>query len=725
MSDKDRILELRDLLTRANRAYYRDNDPIMSDREFDKLLAELATLEENHPQLADPNSPTARVGGEPIEGFVTLPHAIPMLSIDNTYSEGEVEQWVNRTAKTLGPSEEDDGLFGAGQGDSAARFVCEPKIDGVALSVRYENGVFVRALTRGDGTRGDDVSHAVRTIRSLPLTLDGDCPSVLEIRGEVFIPLPEFERINNQREEDGDEPFMNPRNACAGTLKQLDPKAAASRNLGFVAHGIGELSDPAFATTFTDFCVKIVALGVPTTEHRATASDTKEILSVIERIDALRHGLVYATDGVVIRVNSLAQQHALGATSKSPRWVIAYKFPAERKTTRLNKVEHQVGKTGKITPRATLDPVLLAGTTVTHATLHNYGMVRQRDLRIGDLVEVEKAGEIIPQVIAVVKEERPKGAKAIKAPTQCPVCDSPLEIEPPEALEDPKLETTRRCVNPECPAQIREKLIWFAGRRQMDIDALGEQTVDQIRASDVPLNHFADIYTLHEHKDALLELDRMGEKKLDNMLRGIEASKSRGLARLLGAMGIRHIGTSTAKALARVFPDYDALMNAQPHQLMPMAVNRMSGKKRAELFGLDDKLPDEYETGLGADTAPVFYAYLHSKPAKETFEHLRALGVDLTSRDYVDSQADSQIQQDSPFAAKTVVLTGTLENYTRPELTVILESLGAKVTGSVSKNTDLLIAGESAGSKLAKAQSLGVEVWDEQTLLKTLASVGR
>lgn len=717
MKEPERIHELRDLLTRANKAYYTDADPIMSDREFDSLLKELAELEAKHPDLQDPNSPTVRVGGEPIDGFETRKHAIPMLSIDNTYNEQEMRTWVDRTTKAMGTAGSD--LFSGGTEDI---FVCEPKVDGVALSVRYESGVFTQALTRGDGTEGDDVSHAIRTIRSLPLKLepkDGiTIPDILEIRGEVYIPLSEFLRINEAREENGEEPFMNPRNACAGTIKQLNPKVAAQRNLGFLAHGIGEVSDTGFASSFTEFIAYITTLGLPTTDQRTTAADADDILKEINRIDTARHDLDYATDGVVVRVNDLAQQEALGTTSKSPRWIIAYKFPAERKPTILLDVAHQVGKTGKITPRATLEPVLLAGTTVTHATLHNYGMVRQRDLHIGDTVEVEKAGEIIPQVISVVEAKRPKNATPVEPPTECPDCASPLEIEPHDAIEDPKKETIRRCVNPECPAQIREKLVWFVGRRQMDIDSLGEQTIDQIRASDIPLNHFADIYRLQDHKEALLELDRMGEKKVENMLTSIEASKSRGLARVLASMGIRHVGTSTAKALARVFPDYDALLGAQLHELMPMAVNRMSAKKRKEHFGLEEQIADEYETGLGEETAQVFHAYLHSKPARETFEELRKLGVDLQSHDYTDAKA----QQDSVFSGKKIVLTGSLEYFTRPQLTDKLESMGAKVSGSVSKNTDLLIAGESAGSKLTKAESLGIEIWDETRLMKELGS---
>ena len=685
----------------------------MSDREFDALLSELVGLEGQHPELADPNSPTRRVGGEPLEGFTTLDHTIPMLSIDNTYNADEVRAWIERMQKLLAAP--GDGLF-AGE----TRFVCEPKIDGVALSIRYEEGRFTRALTRGDGLRGDDVSHAVRTIRSIPLTLE-NAPSVFEVRGEVFIPLDVFERINEQREVDGEEPFMNPRNACAGTLKNLDPKIAAGRKLGFLAHGRGEISETANIVSHSAFIAGLKELGIPVAEDIVMADDLRGVLGSIGHIDHARHTLPYATDGVVIRVDSFAQQDRLGTTSKSPRWCVAFKFPAERKPTRLLAVEHQVGKTGKVTPRATLEPVLLAGTTVSHATLHNYGMVRQRGLHIGDLVEVEKAGEIIPQVIRVIEDERPENATPVTPPGHCPACESPVEIEPPEAVEDPTLETTRRCINPECPAQIREKLVWFAGRKQMDIDGLGESTIDAIRASGIPLNHFADIYTLHAHKDALLGIERMGEKKVEKLLAGIEVSKGRGLGRLLGSMGIRHVGASTAKSLARVFPDLDALMIAELWQLMPMAVNRMTKGDRNLVLGTEEKLETEYETGLGADTAPVFHAYLHSDAAKETFEALRTLGVDLASKDFQDTPAALH----SPFGGKTVVLTGTLESFTRPDLAELLESLGAKVTGSVSKNTDLLIAGEKAGSKRTKADSLGIEVWDETRLTKALDEIDR
>lgn len=765
---KERVETLRAVLRRANRAYYADAAPIMSDREYDEMLAELASLEADHPELDDPESPTSRVGGEPIEGFETVRHAVPMLSIDNTYDADEVRAWVTRVGRVLGIESKEDrgsesGLFAVRSESPGIGFVCEPKIDGVALSLRYERGTLARALTRGDGEKGDDVSHAARTIRAIPLVLDGDAidgemPEVLEVRGEVFIPRPEFVRINADREERGLDPFMNPRNACAGTIKQLDPKAIAARNLVFIAHGRGEISGThsvGFAESYSAFRTRIAALGVPVSPHATMAGDADAIMKAIEAFERHRFDLDYDTDGMVVRVDAFASQDALGVTSKSPRWIVAYKFAAERKPTLLETVEFQVGKTGKITPRAVMSPVLLAGTMVRHASLHNFGLIRKKDIRVGDTVLVEKAGEIIPYVVEPVLDERPKTANKIRPPASCPRCGEPVEIETadggvtsPSDDFDAESETARRCVNPECPAQLREKLVWFVGRNQMDIDGLGEQTIDQILATSetpaesegtgdsagekkaalqdggalpvppIPLRGFADIFRLGEHRDPLLALDRMGEKKLENMLAGIEAAKTRGLARVLGGMGIRHVGTSTAKALARVFPDLDALLSAPVEALMPKAFNTFSKAKRAEISGSEDKLTDEYETGLGRDTAPLVHAYLHSKAARKTFDELRAVGVSLRSVDY--REPGEHAGDGSPFAGKTVVLTGTLERYDRPMLKEKLEGMGAKVTGSVSKNTDLVIAGEKAGGKLAKAESLGVEVWDEAALLDAL-----
>ncbi|MBL8757866.1 MAG: NAD-dependent DNA ligase LigA [Phycisphaerae bacterium] len=755
-----RVRELRDLLARANRAYYVDARPIMGDAEFDRLLAELADLERAHPELDDPDSPTHRVGGEPIAGFQTVRHAVPMLSIDNTYELGRQDNkglldWHARVVEALrggaGGGDGDEGLFAArgGRAVEPIVFVADAKIDGVAMSVRYEGGRLRHAVTRGDGVKGDDVTSNVRTIRAVPLVLEGRAPDVLEVRGEVYFPLAEFARVNAEREAAGDEPFANPRNAAAGTLKQLDPRLVAARRLGFVAHGRGEVSDPAFATSHTAFLRALAGMGMAVNQPLAVSERIEDVAQAIRAFDTKRREMPCAIDGVVVRVDSFAQQDRLGTTSKSPRWVVAYKYPAERKTTVLVRVDHQVGKSGKITPRAVMEPVELGGTVVRHATLHNYGRVRSApvdperpdgettDIRIGDTVYVEKAGEIIPYVAGVVLSKRPEGARRIEAPEACPECGGTVEIEPPGAEAEPAKETERRCVNPECPAQVREKLIWFAGRKQMDIEGLGEKTVDQIRATAlpagdparlaagvpdgvprIPLASFADIFRLKDHREALLGLERMAAKKVDNLLAGIEAAKERGLAKVLAGMGIRHVGDSTAKALARRFKDLDALLAADLRELMPMA---KLTRAQAERLGVGVEPIGGVPTDLGIDTAPVVRAYLHSPAARRTFADLKALGVDLTSHDYAPLGAPLA---KGPFAGKTIVLTGTLERYEREELKAILESLGAKVSGSVSKKTSLVIVGESAGSKLDTARELGVEVWDEARLLKALAEAG-
>jgi DNA ligase (NAD+) len=688
----------------------------MSDPEFDRLLAELYALEARHPDLADENSPTRRIGGEPIEGFQTLPHSIPMQSIDNTYSEVEVREWFLRMAKALDLSPRDPMPVS-----------CDPKIDGLALSIRFENGRLRHAVTRGDGQRGDDVTHAARAIDAVPLVLHGEAPAVLEVRGEVYLPLSEFSRINQERDAEGLELFVNPRNAAAGALKQLDPVEVRRRKLGFFAHGRGELSDSAFARSYSEFLARIRSLGIPTNPQSTRLDTVEDALKAIDAFAVARHTLNYATDGMVVRLDRFDQQERAGATSKSPRWAIAYKYPAERKTTVLIKVEHQVGKTGKITPRASMQPVFLAGTTVQHATLHNYGRVRdastetdclRTDIRIGDTIYVEKAGEIIPQVVGVHLASRPADARTIVAPAACPVCDGEVEVEPPDAADHPTLETVRRCINPECPAQVREKLIWFTGRKQMDIEGLGEKTIDLIREqSNVPLNTFADIFRLPDYRDRLLQLDRMGERKVDNLIQGIRDARSRGLARLLAGMGIRHVGETTSRLLAKRFANLEALLAASEPELRPKSLSR----DEARALGFAEDTARRPETGLGRDTALVVYAYLHSDRAARTFADLIALGVSTDSTDFV-TVADKPLR--GPFVGKTVVITGTLDSYERTALSLILEKLGAKVTGSVSKKTDLVIAGESAGSKLEKASELGIEVWNEPRLLSELTACG-
>ncbi|MEM7575937.1 MAG: NAD-dependent DNA ligase LigA [Planctomycetota bacterium] len=699
-AQRERVAELQRELAEHNRRYYVDTSPTITDQQYDEQLAELVKLEAAFPQLSSPDSPTQRVGGQPIDDFETIPHAVPMLSIDNTYDQKELQAWYVRTQKTLAKqpvSETHDAgsLFAddsKGQIDAEPPAIdlplmCEPKVDGVALSLRYENGSLVRAVTRGDGSQGDDITHNVRTIRSIPLKLFGEPPRLLEVRGEVFMPHDVFASVNAQRKADGLDLFMNPRNSTAGSLKQKDPSKVV-HGLRFFAHGLGAVDPADTFASHGEFLATLKLLGLPTNPDISAAGSFEDAWQYIESFNAERRGLGYATDGVVLKLDSLANQATLGNTSKSPRWCVAFKFPAERVQTVLRAVEVQVGKTGKLTPRAVMDPVLVAGTMVQHATLHNFGEVARKDLRIGDTVVIEKAGEIIPQVIEPVLEERPSEAKAIEPPTHCPVCGTAVQIE----LVDGQ-ETARYCPNPDCPAQLRERLIHFAGRKQMDIDELGEKTVHQLVDAGL-LTSIGDVYRLHTKRDAIVALERMAEKKAENLLAGIETSKSRGLAKVLASLTIRHVGSTAGKAIARRFGGLSALREVDVETI-------------AEV---DD---------IGPITAASLHGFLHSPAGQQVFDELGEAGVDLT-----EPTAETKIASvDSPFTGKKIVLTGTLEQFTRPDLAEKLEALGAKVTGSVSKNTDLLIAGDAAGSKLEKATKLGVEVWDEDELLAALSEV--
>lgn len=680
-SDRERIEHLRDELRRHNRLYYVDAQPEVSDRQYDQLLKELESLEAEHPDLVTLDSPTQRVGGEPIDGFETIAHAVPMLSIDNTYNREELQGWYDRAAKGL-DTEADLAL------------VAEPKVDGVALSLRYENGQLVLAMTRGDGQSGDDITHNVRTIRAIPLTLHReagaerseapdlppDLPEVLEVRGEVFMPDDTFAAINQQRAADDLELFANPRNSTAGTLKQKDP-AKVAQGLRFYAHGRGQIEPMGFDSHHA-FLQALRGWGLPTNPHTQAVAGFDAAWDYIQGFEAKRAELGYATDGVVLKVDGIADQDALGVRSKSPRWCIAYKYAAEQAATTLKEVEWKVGKTGRVTPRAVMEPVLLAGTTVQHASLHNADEIERLGLHEGDTVVIEKAGEIIPHVIRVDESKRPEGARPITPPTHCPSCGSLLVRE--------EGEVDWRCLNPECPAQLRERLIWFVGRDQMDIEGLGEKLVVQLVDAGL-VTSFGDIYTLEAKAEQVLALERMAQKKLDNLLAGVEASKSRRLARVLAGLGVRHIGSTASKALARHFGDIDALRSADADTL-------------AEI---DD---------IGPITAESIHTFLSSDAGQHVINELRDAGVDLTE----DKVAPPPVDGDSPFAGKTVVITGTLEAYERKPLSEKLEALGAKVSGSVSKKTDLLIAGEKAGSKLTKARDLGVEVWDEARLLEAL-----
>ena len=679
-ADQERAAELRRQLQRHNRLYYVDAAPEISDRQFDDLLRELQDLESQHPDLITPDSPTQRVGGEPIDGFNTIEHAVRMLSIDNTYSQGELRAWYDRTVKALDLS-------------APPRLILEPKVDGVALSLRYEDGVLTQALTRGDGRKGDDITHNIRTVHAIPLRLRDDGPAVpglLEVRGEIFLPDDTFLELNAQRQEQGLERFANPRNSTAGTLKQKDPSKVA-RGLRFFAHGRGAFADgpsDRFAATHDRFLEAVGQLGIPTNPQTKVAEDFDGVWAFVEDFAERRATLNYGTDGVVVKLNDYELQDELGNTSKSPRWCIAYKYAAEQATTVLEAVEWQVGKTGKLTPRASMTPVLLAGTTVSHASLHNFGEVQRKDLHEGDHVVIEKAGEIIPQVVRALPEQRAKNAKPVTAPDRCPACETAVLIEIDSEAEDAK-ETARYCPNPECPAQFRERLTHFVGRNQMDIDALGEKTIHQLADAGL-LENLGDIYRLEAKRESLLALERMAEKKVDNLIQGVEASKSQGLARVLAGLTIRHVGGTAARTFAQAFGNIDALLAAELE----------------ELEALDD---------IGPITAASLHQFLHTDAGRHVIEELKSAGVDLT-----EPQPESVAAGDSPVAGKTIVITGTLERFGRSELKAELEKLGAKVTGSVSKKTDLLIAGESAGSKLEKAQSLKVEVWDEAELIRQL-----
>lgn len=666
---QQRASTLRDELNRHNRLYYVEARPEISDQQYDALMNELLELEAKHPELKSPDSPTQRVGGEPIEGFESVDHALPMLSIDNTYQASEIQSWYERCLKSLGVD--------------AASFVMEPKIDGVAVSLRYEQGKLALALTRGDGQRGDDITHNAKRIAPIPLQLSGeDIPDVLEVRGEIFMPQSEFDRINQEREDQGLSLFANPRNATAGSLKSLDPKVVAARRLRFYAHGRGVVEPLNFAA-YHDFLQALRRWGLPTATQTQTADGFEGIWQFIETFDRERHDLDFGTDGVVVKLNRFDQQDELGTTSKSPRWCIAYKFAAEQAETQLVEVNWQVGKTGRITPRATMTPVFLAGTTVTHASLHNPDEIARLDLHHGDTIIVEKAGEIIPHVVGVVKNKRPDNAEPIQPPKRCPSCQSEVV-----KLSD---EVDIRCTNPECPAQLREKLIWFVGRDQMDIDGLGEKVIDQLLEAGL-IATFSDLYNLAGHRDDLLKLERMGEKKVDNLLSGIVESKARGLSRVLAGLGIRHVGSKAARILAEEFGDIEKLAAASVEQIS----------------GIHE---------IGPVTAESIYSFVNSDAGHHVISELRDANVSL-------SQEQIQTTDDAPLAGKTMVITGSFEAMDRKALTQMFEQAGAKVTSSVSKKTDVVVVGESPGSKLAKAEKLGIEIWNQAKVTEFLRELG-
>jgi DNA ligase (NAD+) len=674
MGDVERQIEqLRETIRHHDTLYHVEARPEISDREYDRIFLQLKEFEAAHPELVTPDSPTQRVGGAPLEGFKHVTHAVAMLSIDNTYNEEQLREWDARVAK---------GLEGA-----KYEYIVDPKVDGVSASLRYEDGLLKLGATRGDGRVGDDITANIKTIRSVPLKLRGKgWPEVLEVRGEVFWPRKAFDAYNLRREKEGEEPFANPRNATTGTLKSLDSKAIADRGLAFVAHGYGQIEGKRFATAMEMFAA-MKGWGIPISPHQKICKNIDEVCRFVSEWDAKRHDLDYETDGLVIKVNSLAQRDVLGVTSRYPRWCIAYKYAAEQAESVLKSVDFQVGKLGTITPRAVMEPVQLSGTIVRHASLHNFEQVQRLDVRIGDTVIVEKAGEIIPQVVRVVMEKRPRGAKEIVPPKRCPVCGGDVEKDEGGVYI--------RCINPSCEAQLKERLIFFCGRNQMDIEGLGEVIVEKLVEGGL-VKTYADLFNLKRDRLVKLEIEQersikgetktiavpLGEKRADTILEGVERSKKQPLARVMAALNIRHVGSSTAEVVAEHFGDMEKIAEAS------------------------EELLQEVE-GVGPEVAKSLRQFFESKAGKKAWESLRDAGVNM-------KQAKRKVTGDQPLAGKTLVVTGTLDKFSRSEIEQLIKDLGGKSSGSVSKKTDFLVCGEEAGSKLDKARELGVKVLSEK-----------
>jgi len=648
-----RIAKLSEEIRRHERLYYVENRPEITDAAFDALMRELVALEGEHPDLALPDSPARRVGGAPAEGFPTVAHRVPMLSLENAYSWEEAEAWHARVAKNL-------------SGRSPA-FVAELKIDGLSVSLRYEEGRLVRGATRGDGSRGEDVTGNVRTIRTIPLRIPET--GTVEVRGEVYYTKKSFEKLNADREADGEPVFANPRNAAAGTLRLLDSRETARRRLDAWLYAIVESPHP--PASQHEVLERLEAWGFPVNPHRRRCPAFEDVRAFVEDWGEKRHGLNFETDGVVVKVDRRALQEELGSTAKSPRWALAYKYPPEEATTVVRSIDVQVGRTGVLTPVAHFDPIPLAGTTVQRATLHNYEDLARKDVRVGDTVAVEKGGDVIPKITRVLLAKRPKGAKPFRMPERCPVCGEPVVQE--------EGEVATRCVNPACPAVVREALRHFCTRRAMDIEGLGEKLVDQLVTAGL-LSDVASIYNLTAER--LLGLERWGEKSASNLLAEIQKSKKNDLSRLLYGLGIRHIGEKAAKTLARHFGSLDALAAAS----------------QDELTAVEE---------VGPNTAVAIAAWFSHPRHRELVEKLRRHGVHLL--------AEQPAAAGGPLSGRTVVITGTIPGVTRDEAAARLEAAGARMAGSVSKKTDFLVAGEDAGSKLSKAQELGVRTvtWDE------------
>ncbi|OMP68018.1 NAD-dependent DNA ligase LigA [Domibacillus epiphyticus] len=661
---EQRVQELHVILNKYSYEYYVIDQPSVPDAEYDRLLKELSDLEAEFPQLQTPDSPTQRVGGAVLDAFQKVRHDVPMLSLGNAFDEAGLRDFDRRVGQLIGSHD--------------YSYVCELKIDGLAVSLKYENGLFVQGATRGDGTTGEDITANLKTIHSIPLRLKK--PFTMEVRGEAFMPKQSFIALNAIRDERGEEPFANPRNAAAGSLRQLDPRNAASRNLDIFLYSIAN-PESIDVESHSEGLDMLDSLGFKTNKERRVCKTIEDVIQYVRDQSEKRASLPYDIDGIVIKVDSLSQQDELGYTAKSPRWATAYKFPAEEVVTKLIDIILSVGRTGVVTPTAVLQPVRVAGTTVGRASLHNEDLIREKDIRIGDMVVVKKAGDIIPEVVSVLTDRRSGEEKEFHMPTECPECESELV-----RLEE---EVALRCINPQCPAQIREGMNHFVSRNAMNIDGLGEKVVAQLYREKL-IKDVADLYSLK--KEELIQLERMGEKSADNLLAAIELSKQNSLERLLFGLGIRHVGAKAAKTLAMEFGTMDRLKEASAE----------------ELTGIHE---------IGSKMADAVVQYFEQPEVSELIGKLRDAGVNMTYDGPVRMQ---EIEGDSPFAGKTIVLTGKLEQMTRNEVKERIEALGGNVTGSVSKKTDLVIAGAEAGSKLEKAEKLGVEVWDEQRLLDEL-----
>ncbi len=658
------IQRLRDVIRHHDQKYYVEAAPEISDLEYDRLMKQLVDLEQAHPGLVTPDSPTQRVGDAPVPQLTQVEHAIPMLSIENTYDEASLRQFAQRTAKEL-PGEK-------------IEWVVELKVDGVAAAVVYEHGELVRAVTRGDGRVGDDITHNIRTIGDVPLTLIGDDPpQLLEVRGEVYMTNSELVRLNQQQQAAGEKTYANTRNVTAGSIRLLDPRLCASRHLKMFFHGTG-LCEGLQIQTHMEFLKTIGQFGLRATPLVECFTDFDDVIEHCRLLPEQMHDLDFEVDGLVIKINQFALRERLGQRSKSPRWLIAYKVEKYEAVTRLNSIEVQIGKTGAITPVANLEPVQLAETTVSRASLHNADEIQRKDIRVGDTVVVEKAGKVIPHIVRVEMHLRPDGLAAYTFPSHCPECRTMLVKDEGGVYI--------RCPNPSCPAQIRERIRYFASRNAMDIEGLGDKLVNQLVGSEL-VKTYGDLYRLT--REDVVKLERMGPRSAEKLIAGIAASKDRGLARLLNAISIRHVGETVAEVLAKAFGDIDQLMAASVEQLC------------------------ETEE-VGEIIARSVFDFLHSDYGREIIRELRDAGVDMST-----GSTSEPLGQE--LSGKTFVVTGTLARHTRDEIHDLIKRFGGKTSSSVSKNTDYLIAGADAGSKLAKAQSLGVTVISEDDFERLLA----